>query len=340
MEKTEESIENLLEEGSTEIVRGHLRKIVEIYDLEWRVAHELVQNAVDAVQAKSFSSGDGTVSVEFDLREDFVEVKDNGIGFERDHDLLRPGGTGEEKRLKSRSPTKGYQGVGLKAVMYSTEYFEIESSTDGENWTFMSGGLRGYIDEDNPIIPDYAEEVVDADDDEETYTKVKAQFPNGTLSSFIDGLNRFLTADSVRWTSLYEKKKEDIGREPFGEYLSHFLEWYFRTQSYVGCVNSLLGVEVKDPETGNFVGMFDIDINVSIKYNEDHSLGGKIGEWLDGIMENEIKTTIPYESYDYSEIASKNKELPDQYHITPEIVSVKPHEDVWDTIKDSLRDNS
>jgi hypothetical protein len=338
MSTTEASIEELLEEGSTEIVRGHLRKIVEIYDLEWRVAHELVQNAIDAVQADTTSEDEGTVDITFDLKEDFIEVEDNGIGFKRDHDLLRPGGTGEEKRLKSRSPTKGYQGVGLKAVMYSTDYFEIESLTKGEQWTFISEGLREYIDEDDPIIPDYAEEVVDVGEGEETYTKVKARFPDNTLSSFIDGLNRFLTADSIRWTRLYKKRRDDNGRKPFECYLSHFLEWYFRTQSYVGCVNSLLGVEVKDPETDNYVKMSDVDINVRVNYGEDHNVGGKIGAWMDGILQNSLSFSIPYESWDYKEISRENQKLPDKYHITPEIVSVKPHEDVWDTIKGSLRD--
>lgn len=338
MARNEASIEDLLEEGSTEIVRGHLRKIVEIYDIEWRVAHELVQNAVDAVQAKSGTNGEGKVSVDFNISEDLVTVEDNGIGFKQDHDLLRPGGTGEEKRLKSRSPTKGYQGVGLKAVMYSTDYFEIESRTIDQEWTFISEGLRGYIDEDNPTVPDYAEEVNNLEETEDTYTVIKARFPDGTLADFVDGLNRFLTADSVRWIHLYDKKKKDLGREPFSDFISHFLEWYFRTQSYVGCVNSLLGVQVKDPETDNYVNMVNCDIDISLHYPDTHSVGGKIGSWMEGSYQNSINVTIPYKSWDYTEVAEENKELPAKYNITPEIVSVKPHEDIWDTIKDSLRD--
>jgi len=234
MGTTEASIEDLLEEGSTEIVRGHIRKIVEIYDLEWRVAHELVQNAVDAVQAEDHADGDGRVSVKFDLEEDLVEVSDNGIGFKRDHDLLRPGGTGEEKRLKSRSPTKGYQGVGLKAVMYSTDYFEIESRTNGEEWTFISEGLRGYIDEDDPIIPEYAEEVTSTDNNEDTYTKIKARFPEDTLLDFVQGLNRFLTADSVRWTDLYKKRNQNMEEIPTGSIFPIFWNGTSETSPMLG----------------------------------------------------------------------------------------------------------
>ena len=205
-------------------------------------------------------------------------------------------------------------------------------------WTFISEGLRGYIDEDDPIIPEYAEEVTSTDNNEDTYTKIKARFPEDTLLDFVQGLNRFLTADSVRWTDLYKKEKSERGRDPYEEYLSHFLEWYFRNKSYVGCANSLLGVKVRDPDSGNFVSMSDFDIHVELSYGENHGVNGKIGKWMDGVMEREITVSIPYESWDYSEVANKNKELPDKYSITPEIVSVKPHEDVWDTIKDSLRD--
>ena len=34
-------IGSLLAEGSVQIVKSHLRKIVEIYDQEWVIAHEL-----------------------------------------------------------------------------------------------------------------------------------------------------------------------------------------------------------------------------------------------------------------------------------------------------------
>ena len=120
------TIEELLQEHSTDIVRGQIRKIVEIYDLEWIVVHELVQNAIDAIQANPKVT-EGLVDLVLDIDSDEVMVKDNGTGFTCDPKLLCPGGTGTEKRLSSRSPAKGYQGVGLKAVMYSTTLFEIQS---------------------------------------------------------------------------------------------------------------------------------------------------------------------------------------------------------------------
>jgi anti-sigma regulatory factor (Ser/Thr protein kinase) len=339
MPDNKDSIENLLQEGSTEIVRGHLKKIVEIYDLEWRVAHELVQNAVDAVQSEHSNGGTGSVSVVFDIPNDEVQVKDNGTGFEKNHDLLRPGGTGEEKRLASRSPAKGYQGVGLKAVMYSTEYFEIESRTDQQEWTFISEGLCNYVDEEDPEVPEYAEQVTEHDGEEHTYTSIKAKFEDGTLNQFMEGLNRFLREDSIRWTALYEKEKDDLGREPYEHYISHLIEWYFRSQSYVGCVNSLLDVKVKNPETDEYVSMVECDISIDIEWDDDTEIGGRIGNWMERYPGSNVSINVPYKSWDYAEIESRNKEKPTKYHITPNVISYKPSDEVWDDVKDNLMDN-
>jgi anti-sigma regulatory factor (Ser/Thr protein kinase) len=331
------TIEELLQEGSTDIVRGHLRKIVEIYDIEWRVAHELVQNAVDAVQAKQ-DTQQGEVAIFLNLANDEVTVEDNGIGFKRNHDLLRPGGTGDEKRLASRSPAKGYQGVGLKAVMYSTDRFEIQSQTDQEEWTFVCEGLKDYIDPEDPSIPEYVEEHTDGGD-KQTYTRITAKFPEGTIADFISGLNRFLNEDSVRWTILYENHKDDLEREPFEKYLSHLFGWYFRSKSYVGCTNSLLGITVKDPDSGKLVPMKTVGVTLTvITQGAEEKVDGKIGEWLSGLEGEEFSTTMPYRAWDYAEVARANKQLHTKYRKTPEVVNIKPNDDVWDTVKDSLRD--
>ena len=88
------NIEELLKAGSKEIVRGHLRKIVEIYDLEWVVVHELIQNAIDAVQVNPRVEC-GEVKVTFDFDSDSITVYDNGVGFKHDLGLLRLGVTGD-----------------------------------------------------------------------------------------------------------------------------------------------------------------------------------------------------------------------------------------------------
>ena len=120
------TIDALMSEHGGAISRGQLRRIVEIYDNDWIVFHELVQNAIDAIQVND-DVEEGAIVVTLDLDQDKVTVKDNGTGFSNDTKLLCPSGGGDEKRLISRSQTKGYQGVGLKAVMYSTDKFFIDS---------------------------------------------------------------------------------------------------------------------------------------------------------------------------------------------------------------------
>ena len=73
-------IQELLQEHSQEIVKEQLKKIVEIYDPEWSTVHELVQNAIDAVQTNT-SVVEGKVELTLDLNNDSVCVLDNGTGF-------------------------------------------------------------------------------------------------------------------------------------------------------------------------------------------------------------------------------------------------------------------
>jgi anti-sigma regulatory factor (Ser/Thr protein kinase) len=89
------TIEELLEQHSRGIVREQLRKIVEIYDLEWIVVHELVQNAIDAIQANPHVT-EGVVDLVLDVDNDEVTITDNGTGFTCDLNLLCPSLSSEQ----------------------------------------------------------------------------------------------------------------------------------------------------------------------------------------------------------------------------------------------------
>jgi anti-sigma regulatory factor (Ser/Thr protein kinase) len=330
------TIEELHQEQSRAIFRSHIRKIVEIYDLEWRLLHELIQNAVDATQANSRVER-GEVKVVLNLDNDTVCVRDNGTGFKHDLTLLVPGGTGEEKQLASRSPAKGYQGVGLKAVMYSTEEFEIESQTENEQWVFMSERLSQYISDSSSAAPDYLDEVR-GEGSSDTYTEIKARFSPGTVKEVLAGLNRFLGVDAVKWKALYSKQVTERGRTPYEEYLTHFISWYFRTQSYVGCVNALLNVPVKDPETGEWINLKPVSIKVVLESSKQFdALEGEVGEWLRGLKQTTFSVEIPYRSWSYLEVATQNQALEQKYRIAPTIVTTKPNDELWETLKPTFR---
>ena len=109
----------------------------------------------------------------------------------------------------------------LKAVMYSTTLFEIESQTNDQHWTFLAENLASYIESEEGNIPEYMLETVDSSGDK-TYTTVKARFRSGTLGIFLSGLNRFLNENSVKWKDLYRKEKNDRNTEPIDKYIEHF----------------------------------------------------------------------------------------------------------------------
>ena len=336
MPTIKETIEELHTKHSMEIVQGHIKRIVETYDLEWRIVHELVQNAIDAIQANSKVT-EGQVDLVLDINNDEVTVKDNGTGFTHDTKLLCPNGTGEEKQLSSRSPAKGYHGVGLKAVMYSTTRFEIESETGDTHWTFLAENLASYIDPAEENVPEYQIKT-DASKDEKTYTTVKARFRSNTLPTFLSGLNRFLNENSVTWKDLYRKERDDQNADPTDKYLEHFFSWYFRTQSYVGCANRLLNIPVKNVSTNEFEKVKPVRIQLHLKSETQFTeIDGPIGDWLQDLDETEFTTMIPNRAWDYSEVATANRNQPAKYRITPEVVTTKPNDSNWDTLKVAFR---
>ena len=332
------TIDQLHQKHSMDIVRGHLRKIVETYDLEWRVVHELVQNAIDAIQANPKVT-EGQIDLLLNINSDEVTVTDNGTGFTNDTKLLCPNGTGTEKRLSSRSPAKGYQGVGLKAVMYSTTLFEIESQTDKEHWTFLAENLADYIDSEESKVPEYAMGIIDRKVDK-TYTTIKAHFRPGTLGAFLSGLNRFLNEDSIRWKNLYRKEKDDRNTDPTDKYLEHFLSWYFRTQSYVGCVNRLLNIHVRNVSTNELEEVKPVIVRLQIKSQTQFTeISGVIGSWLQNLNTENFTTEISNKAWDYSEIVKANQKRTRKYHTTPKLVTLKPNDPNWDNFKSGFRNS-
>ena len=331
------TIEDLHKDYSVDIVRGHLKKIVETYDLEWRVVHELIQNAIDAIQTNPKVT-EGQVDLVLDVDNDEVTVTDNGTGFTNDTKLLCPNGTGTEKNLSSRSSAKGYQGVGLKAVMYSTTLFEIESETEDQHWTFFAENLASYISSEEDNVPEYDLDDTKPRRSDKTYTTIKAQFPCNTLCTFLSGLNRFLNKTLVRWQDLYQEEKEYQQTDPVDKYLEHFFSWYFRTQSYIGCVNNLLSIPVKNASTGKFEEVKPIIVKLQIK-SQTHFAGieGLIGDWLQRLGAEELTIKIPNSAWDYSEIIKINQNRKARYQITPEIEIRKPNHPDWEQLKVSFR---
>lgn len=330
------TIETLLQEHSKSIVKGQLRKIVEIYARAWIVVHELVQNGIDAIQTNP-NVTEGKIDLVLETDRDSVTVTDNGTGFTADLKLLCPGGTGSEKSLSSRSPAKGYQGVGLKAVMYSTTSFEIQSQTDNQHWTFRAENLEGYINVEGSEAPQYEMKTIPKESDV-TYTKVRARFPSKTLREFFSELNHFLDEDSVKWKHLYLKEKDDQQADPTDKYLEHFFSWYFRTHSYVGCTNRLLNIPVKNISTNQFEEVKPVTVRLHLKSKTKFAeIDGAIGDWLRSLGKEEFITEIPNRAWDFSEVAEANRTRARKYHVTENVITMKPTDPDWDRLKSTFR---
>lgn len=333
------TIAELLEQHSKGIVKEQIRKIVEIYDLEWYVVHELVQNAIDAVQANERVAS-GKIEVVLDIDTDTVVIKDVGKGFDFDLNLLCPGGSGAEKRLSSRSSAKGYQGVGLKAVMYSTLYFELESQTEEMFWRFTAHDLASYIAPNSTTDPTY-ETFEEKGHNQNTWTKVTARFPGGTLSAFIDLLGRHLNEDTVKWYDLYKEERDYRKTAPINRYIEHFVAWYFRTQSYVGCVNRLLNVPVASSKSCSLEEIKPIIVEVEFRSDSEFSSianRGLLGHWLAVVGERSFKVSVPNQYWDFSEVIAANGSRAAKYRIVPPLVTIHPSDPKWNDLKDTFRD--
>ena len=129
----------------------NLRKLaartVETYPTAWKVVHETLQNAKDAIRRSQRS---GTIEILLDLHHQSVTVKDNGTGFPRSDELLGFGGT--DKDGDPDWGINGRQGVGLKAVILSTEHFSIDAIHDGNMWSLRIDNADQFIQGSDPTF--------------------------------------------------------------------------------------------------------------------------------------------------------------------------------------------
>lgn len=122
-------------------IRKLVQKTVDTYPLDWKVVHEAVQNAKDAIQK---TGNPGVIDVVLNVTENRVTVSDNGCGFPYDLDLLGIGGTDKDEEYDWR--INGNQGVGIKAVIFSTSSFKLASVVDGRRWEAWIEGANGYLE--------------------------------------------------------------------------------------------------------------------------------------------------------------------------------------------------
>ena len=205
---------------------NNLRKIaartVETYPNAWKVVHETLQNAKDAIRRSKQS---GTISILLDLANQSVTVSDTGLGFPRDNGLLGFGGT--DKDGDPDWGLGGRQGVGLKAVILSTKLFTIDAIHEGQKWSLRIENADRFIGGEDPAFTITENGATD----EPSGTKVRYSFREPLVSDFLtEVLNQQLPLVTE---NLANNTRDQI---------TIGLEAYFRSYTYAGDVNALLGI--------------------------------------------------------------------------------------------------
>ena len=111
-------------------IRRSIKDIDDSYRNPWDIYAELSQNAVDAIRKmQETHDEDGKIKIIINSQEKSIYFEDNGCGIAKDNlpQMLKLFSSGKDEDSRA----VGEKGVGLKFVLFQSNYFEIESS-DGE----------------------------------------------------------------------------------------------------------------------------------------------------------------------------------------------------------------
>jgi len=209
-------------------VKMLIRDTVETYSGQWRLIHEAIQNSHDAIQLHDGIS-QGKITIDLHIGTNKVVVTDNGKGIpiKEFPTVFTLGGTAKGDP-NMRKILKGSQGVGIKATVFTSDFFEVETSCADGKWSKRVEGCWKFLE------PDFNDDIGEPENTEADsprfFTKVSYSLHDYSVYDF------FLEVISDYCSEL------DIEEILSEKALMDLLEMYFRTQTYVGCVQSLLGI--------------------------------------------------------------------------------------------------
>lgn len=234
---------DILTDGQTDLYKVAIKNAVETYPLEWRVIFETIQNSIDAIDKKD-DIEEGEIDIIFNLDENSVTVKDNGIGFPLKKDLFfLNGGT-----KTNDNKTKGKIGVGLKVTIFSSNHFYVRSvykETDGKNklWTAEIDDAFKY--KDKKVVNAITTELQDTK--EFTGTVMTYSFPDDSILEFIKNAS----------SNMRLKISDKIERTMDGKF-KILLQNFLRTNGYIADTLNL--IKEKNSKI--------ININIQILYTK------------------------------------------------------------------------
>ena len=261
-----------------------LKQTIQAYSSAQVVIGEALQNAIDAIIQAGGGSHSIILNIDFDSRT--ICVQDDGIGFPDDTTLLFLGGS---RKREGGKKLFGLVGVGIKVVLFRSEYFMIRSrTTEGAYRLEIPNAYRfGSSSEFKLEVP--SSFPTDNSPLDSVGTQVVYRFPEGTLddpiAAFVQDLvDRCLPRGSDR--DFGKTVEHAVRQKVFPNRFATLLASFLRRFTYAGDVLNRLGgkTELKDTR-------LHVHISCSDPVNQ---LGQDVGQLFDGKSKFEFEIEPTY----------------------------------------------
>ena len=181
-----------------------IRDIFAMYNHEWDVLGEVIQNAIDSVikrrEITDNPSYQPEINIEYDLVKESISIRDNGLGIPPEDlkKVVAPHYSGKSPQDTNR----GEFGIGLAFVAFSSNQFKLSSCFEGKLTTLqIQNGYAWVLGEEEEI--DLTIDQTEAVCDEDTFTEISvkpARFPIFSTKKLIHILRRY-TAIGDYWAA-------------------------------------------------------------------------------------------------------------------------------------------
>lgn len=289
---------DLLSSGKIDLYKTAIKNAVETYPLEWRVIFETLQNSIDAI-TKNDRINEGNIDIIFNLDNDSVIIKDDGLGFPLKEDLFFLNGGTKVNDKKS----KGKIGVGLKVTIFSSNYFYINSvfESDGtkKSWTAEIKDAYKYTEKSALNVTTTGLQETNIS----TGTIINYSFPDKSVLNFIK------TASS-QLNDISDKIERNLGQK-FIKSIEHFFRLYGYAADTLNLINN------------NFSKK--ININITIEYK---SIPVGLEQNITSVLKDfngEINFSFNNKYWDIEELIRKQTGIN-----KPKIISHKFYENLTD----------
>lgn len=215
-------------------VKTIIKDTIETYSGQWRLIHEALQNAHDHIQLND-KIEKGSIEIHLSVGSNVVNIKENGTGIaiEKFNNIFLIGGsdkTGDD----FRKILKGSQGVGIKSTLFTSTSFRVETVHKDYTWKYELNDCHTFQE------PTFNTEV------EPPKTKPSSA-PSGstfTYSVHDYSVQKFINEIIQEYCEETKVESDKQSVESIEE-LKTVMETYFRTRTYLGCTQAMLGINQK-----------------------------------------------------------------------------------------------